>query len=95
MRLSLFSECRIMFKNEKAWYGNLAALWILFCKFIMFKIFRMRFVKDVDNCLAVRILGMTFSYYKDATPVLMYSNPKFTEIKFREFGESIRPETIS
>lgn len=90
MRLNSISEICVTLKNERAWAGTLQALWNMFRRFIMFNVFRMRFVRDSENCLAVRILGMTFSYYK-GEPVLMYNDPKFTEItRKREFGESIR-----
>lgn len=59
-------------------------------QFIMFNIFHMRFIKDWEGCFGVRILGMTFSYYKDTVPVLMKDRPEFTEVGFREFGDSIR-----
>ena len=69
-------------------------LWSRIREFLMFKIFRMRFIKDCEGCFGVRILGMTFSYYKDTIPVLMDEKPDFTEVKFREFGDSIRELTV-
>ena len=91
MRFTSISQFLIILKCEKEWTkNNWKAFWNVFRKFIMFNIFRMRFVKDSENCLAIRILGMTFAYYK-AEPVLM-TDGIFHEITGkREFGESIRP----
>mgnify|MGYP000875724236 CR=1 FL=1 len=92
MRFSSYSQFLTVFQCEKSWTkSKRQALWNLFRRFIMFNVFRMRFVKDSDNCLSVRILGMTFAYYK-GEPVLM-TDGIFQEIEGkREFGESIRPQ---
>lgn len=90
MRSKSFPEICVILKNERAWYGNMKAFWNFIRKFIVLNVLRMRFVKDSDACLAVRILGMTFAYYK-AEPVLM-SDGLYSEIeRKREFGEVIKP----